>query len=298
MPPQKTTSDAVDKTATTATSKAGSPVLNWDRFIPFLDRRTTFYLDQKHGREELATFTLKLLPKNHTAFLEVPYVCLLNGEMHTITAPCMVEFIDERPPALVMGWKAFGGKGNIHAWMFTEGSGVLDDSKLVHIKITDILSITGPPANNLGGTKWLTQVNAYINTSSIFKALKIEKLLDIQNEWLVKADKEDDAKMFEANIARVIDAAEARMRANAKDVATKGNKVVKALEDAYIKENMSSIEHMRTAYAQMTEHFTKPDDLRFVNIAAVASKLKGIEAMDDLLKEAFSGIRCAQHAHC
>lgn len=254
---------AMDKELNDAHAAATTPtLLDFQKYVPVLERSTTFYYNQNYGHE-ISSFTLHLMPKGKSAFIMEPHVCIMSGEKISVNAPCMVEFQDDRPAGLVIGFKTIAGADNIYAWMFPAGCGTFEDCKLVHVKLTDLLSVTGEPKNELGENKWLTQLNSYLQTSSMFKQINVKNFLDIKQKFLSDTV---GVEVMEKNIELVFNATESLMRQEAKNVALKGKVVIDSVRDAYIKENMPIIEAARTSYENMLQVFLRAERDRYVSI--------------------------------
>ncbi|KAL1521485.1 hypothetical protein AB1Y20_021147 [Prymnesium parvum] len=171
---------------------------------------------------------------------------------------------DDRPAGLFIGFKTFDGNDQVYAWMFPDGCGTLDDSKLVHVRLTDLLCVTGEPKNSEPGEKlWLTMLNSYLGGSSeMFKNLKITKYEMIKEQWTG----DTNAPVIMSRLDAVFNASELIMRKEAKQFATKNGRVVTNVETAFINEHMPAIEKVREAYEEMVDLFAQPIADRFIQI--------------------------------
>lgn len=254
--------------STSALAQAWPTFLNWDARVPVVDRAATFHVVSGHGGIEIGSFMVHLLPSGKVASLKDASVCFVNGSACTIKAPCIVEFQDDRPAGLVIGFKTFDGNDQVYAWMFPDGCGTLDDSKLVHVRLTDLLCVTGEPKNSESGDKlWLTILNSYLGGSSdMFKQLNITKYETIKQQWTAN----NDAPVIMSRFDAVFNASELIMRKEAKQFATKNGKVVTNVETAFINEHMPAIEKVREAYEEMVDLFAQPIADRFIQINCAA----------------------------
>lgn len=272
-------------TPTTSDKEAAAvKIFNFSAMVPVVDRRGMFHFNRFEGGAEFASFLLHLLPKGAFTTLTDPYVTVVNGRMETIAAPFVAEFRDDRPAGLVLGFKIVSGSDQVYAWMFAGGCGVFDDSKLVHVKLSDILSVASEPKNDLGEKKWLTLLNSYLSSSEMFKNLEIKSLKDIREHWtLDKSDALGVATHFE----RVFNNTEAGMRKEAKQYATKGGKVIERIESAYIENHMPHIDRDRDVYDELSSMVCGRVGSRFTTITTEES-----DSPEDVRKKVLHATRC------
>lgn len=264
--------------------------MDFDSYLPVPDCATIFQFSSPSvSYQESAFFCLLLMPKNQSMLLDDVRMLVTTSDYNVVEAPCIVDFHDDRPPAMVVGFKTIqhlDGTSSTYAMTFPEGCGAWDDTKLVHMKISDILMVSGPPKNELGAKKWLSMLNSYLAASPMFKEIKVASYRDIKDKWWAQ-ESIGGAEEKQKCIELVFDVAELTMRNEAKQFATSNNKVNKSIEENYIKEMQPAIESVRSAYEKLVPFMVGPvgDRVLFV---------KGQEAqsVDEAIDVLVQSIRC------